>query len=49
MWSASPNKAFAGRLGAAGFAVEEVVVRANKGRGARHIVWLATKAGSRRA
>jgi spermidine synthase len=46
VWSASPNKAFHDRLGHAGFAVEEVVVRANKGRGARHIVWLATNGGA---
>jgi len=47
VWSAAPNKAFAARLDAAGFGVEEVVVRANKGRGARHIVWIATKPGPR--
>ncbi|MEI9886442.1 MAG: hypothetical protein WDN08_08055 [Rhizomicrobium sp.] len=47
VWSASPNKAFGRRLGDAGFAVEEVTVRAHKGRGARHIVWLATNAGKR--
>ena len=41
IWSASPNKPFAVRLGQAGFQVEEVIVRAHKGRGARHIVWLA--------
>ena len=42
VWSAAPNKAFHRRLGQAGFAVEEVQARANKGRGARHIVWIAT-------
>jgi spermidine synthase len=42
VWSAAPNKAFHRRLGQAGFAVEEVQARANKGRGARSIVWIAT-------
>jgi spermidine synthase len=42
VWSAAPNKAFHRRLGQAGFAVEEVEARANKGRGARSIVWIAT-------
>jgi spermidine synthase len=42
VWSAAPNKAFHRRLSQAGFAVEEVQARANKGRGARHIVWIAT-------
>ena len=42
IWSAAPNAAFAGRLGRAGFAVDEIKVRANKGRGARHIIWAAT-------
>jgi len=44
VWSASPNAAFSRRLVHAGFAVEEVQVRANKGRGARHVVWIATNA-----
>ena len=44
VWSAAPNKAFHRRLGQAGFAVDEVQTRANKGRGARHIVWIATNA-----
>jgi spermidine synthase len=42
IWSAAPNAAFAGRLGRAGFAVNELKVRANKGRGVRHIIWAAT-------
>jgi spermidine synthase len=42
IWSAAPNAKFAGRLGHAGFAVDEIKVRANKGRGVRHIVWAAT-------
>jgi spermidine synthase len=46
VWSAAPNKAFADRLGHAGFAVEEVKARANKGRGGRHIIWIATNPGA---
>jgi spermidine synthase len=42
VWSAAPNKEFANRLGAASFAVDEIKVRANKGRGVRHIIWIAT-------
>jgi spermidine synthase len=42
IWSAAPNAAFASRLARAGFAVEEIKVRANKGRGVRHIIWAAT-------
>ena len=44
IWSAAPDKAFTSRLNAVGFAVEEIAVRAHKGKsGARHIIWLATK------
>lgn len=43
IWSAAPNAAFAGRLARAGFAVDEIKVRAHKGRGVRHIIWAATK------
>jgi len=42
IWSAAPNKEFVHRLGRAGFAVEEIKARANKGRGVRHIIWAAT-------
>ena len=42
VWSAAPNKDFVYRLGRAGFAVEEVKARANKGKGVRHIIWVAT-------
>jgi spermidine synthase len=48
IWSAAPNAAFASRLGRAGFAVEEVTVRAHKGRGVRHIIWAATKTSQSR-
>jgi len=43
VWSAAPSKAFVNRLEQAGFAVEEVKARANKGRGVRHIIWVATR------
>jgi spermidine synthase len=43
VWSAAPNKEFVNRLGAAGFAVDEIKARANNGRGVRHIIWAATK------
>ena len=44
IWSAAPDKTFGNRLRKAGFAVEEVTVRANRGRsGARHTIWLAAK------
>lgn len=42
IWSAAPDKEFARRLSRAGFAVEEIKARANKGRGGRHIIWAAT-------
>jgi spermidine synthase len=45
VWSAAPDREFATRLGRAGFAVEEIKVRANKGRGARHVIWAATNTG----
>ena len=42
IWSAAPDPAFARRLAKAGFAVEEVTVRAHAGRkGAKHMIWLA--------
>jgi spermidine synthase len=44
IWSAAPDAAFARRLGDAGFAVEEVAVRArSNGKGPRHVIWFATK------
>lgn len=46
VWSSAPSKPFFRRVSEAGFAVEEVVVRANRGAtkagGARHIIWFAT-------
>ena len=42
VWSAARDDAFARRLGRAGFAVEEVAVRARgNGKGAKHIIWFA--------
>ncbi len=44
LWSAAPDKAFATALGEGGFAVDEVAVRARgNGKGARHIIWFASK------
>jgi len=44
VWSAAPDAAFTRRLGQAGFAVEEVAVRARaNGKGPRHLIWLATR------
>jgi hypothetical protein len=45
IWSAAPSATFTRRLAQAGFAVEEIKARANKGRGVRHIIWVATNAG----
>ncbi len=42
VWSSAPSKPFVRRLADAGFAVEEVVARANRGGGARHVIWFAT-------
>src|ERR1700682_3568871 len=43
VWSSGPNALFSKRLRDAGFAVNEVAVRATaKRRGARHVIWFAT-------
>ena len=43
IWSAAPDPRFARRLGDAGFAVDEVAVRArSNGKGPRHVIWFAT-------
>jgi spermidine synthase len=43
VWSSAPDTGFTQRLRKAGYAVEEVRVRATSGgRGARHVIWLAT-------
>ncbi|MDE2291484.1 MAG: spermidine synthase, partial [Elusimicrobia bacterium] len=42
VWSVAPKKDFGARLRRAGFDVEEVRVTARaRGRGDRHVVWLA--------
>jgi spermidine synthase len=44
VWSSGPNAAFIKRLRSAGFDVNEINIRATgKGRGVRHIIWIATK------
>ena len=44
VWSSDPHPVFTKRLRAAGFGVQEVRPWANgRGRGARHLIWLATK------
>jgi spermidine synthase len=45
IWSAAPDDAFARRLKAAGFTVEEMALRArSNGKGPRHVIWFARKA-----
>jgi spermidine synthase len=47
VWSAGPDEAFKHRLRQAGFSVDEIKARAKGGRGgARHVVWIATRAHS---
>ena len=44
VWSSGPNPLFSKRLRDAGFDVDEVAVRATaKRRGARHVIWFATR------
>jgi spermidine synthase len=44
IWSAAPDAAFARRLAGAGFAVDEVAVRARReGKGPHHLIWFATR------
>ena len=44
VWSAAPDARFTRRLGDAGFAVEEVGVRARgNGKGPRHVIWFGRK------
>lgn len=44
IWSAAPDAGFVRRLRTAGFAVEEVTVRArSNGKGPRHVIWFATR------
>ena len=44
VWSAGPDPAFTRRMRDAGFAVEEVQVRARQnGKGPRHVIWFGKK------
>ncbi len=43
VWSSYPDKGFAARLRQSGFEVDEVNTRARGKRGARHVIWLATR------
>jgi spermidine synthase len=44
VWSSAPDRNFARRLRHAGFEVDEIRVRARAtGRGARHVIWVATR------
>jgi spermidine synthase len=43
VWSQGPDGGFTRRLKQAGFRVEEVNTRANGKRGARHVIWIATR------
>lgn len=48
VWSASPDTVYANRLKKAGFQVEVKTVRERPGKGARHAIFVATKASARR-
>jgi spermidine synthase len=43
VWSSAPDAGFTRRLGKSGFEVDEVAVRASGTRGARHVIWIATR------
>ncbi|MGJ4884499.1 MULTISPECIES: spermidine synthase [unclassified Bradyrhizobium] len=44
VWSSHPDDRFAPRLRKAGFAAEEINIRATgRGGGARHVIWIATR------
>jgi spermidine synthase len=43
VWSSSPDRDFSQRLARAGMRVEEFRVRAHGARGARHVIWIATR------
>ena len=49
VWSSGPDASFTRRLKQAGFGVDEVKVRANGKRGARHVIWIATNSASRKS
>lgn len=43
IWSVAPDPKFTKRLGQSGMKVEELKARAHGGKGARHVIWLATR------
>lgn len=43
VWSAHSDRKFTERLRGCGFGVEEIPVRAHGNKGARHLIWLATR------
>jgi spermidine synthase len=43
VWSAAPDAAFGRRFGQAGFKVSESLVRAHRGKGAKHVIWTGVK------
>jgi len=45
VWSAAPDRDFSQRLQRGGFTVEEIGARSRGKRGARHVVWIASKNG----
>lgn len=45
VWSAAPDRAFSQQLVSTGLVVEEHTVRAHGRKGARHVVWVATRPG----
>lgn len=47
VWSSGPDAGFVRRLRGAGFGVDEVNARANRSRGARYVIWLATRGPQR--
>ena len=44
VWSSGPDAKFSARLRRTGFDVDEVQTRASGKRGARHVIWIATRA-----
>lgn len=47
VWSSAPDERFTQRLRKSGYTVEEVRVRASRtGKGARHLIWIATRPGA---
>ncbi|WP_061929447.1 hypothetical protein [Aureimonas sp. AU22] len=45
IWSQGADAAFTARLRRAGFEVEELRVKAGRGRGTKHVLWFGTKTG----